>query len=82
MVRLLLAQEDVRVDSKNIYGRTALSLAAGNGHGDVVRLLLMRGDVEVNSKDTYGRTPLSYAAEKEYDAIVRLLQGAETVDLP
>jgi ankyrin repeat protein len=75
----LLARADVEVNSKDRYGRTPLSWAAGNGHEAVIRLLLARADVEadveVDSKDRDGRTPLSRAAENGHEAVVRLLQS-------
>jgi ankyrin repeat protein len=76
MTTLLKKGHDL--DSKNSYGRTPLSHAAGNGHEAVVKLLLKKG-AELENKDTkYGRTPLSRAAENSREAVVRLLmKGAE-----
>jgi ankyrin repeat protein len=64
------------VDSKDIYSRTPLSWAAGNGHEAVVKLLLATGKADIDSKDSgYGRTPLSWAARYGQEAVVKLLQS-------
>ncbi len=50
-MRLLLSR-DVDIKSKDAQERTAVSLAAENGHQGVVRLLLSRDDVEADSNDS------------------------------
>ena len=60
------------LESKDEYGQTPLSQAAGNGHEAVVKLLLDK-DANLESKDEYGRTPLSQAAENGHEAVVKLL---------
>ena len=42
MVELLL-QKGAKVESKDDFGKTPLSIAAGNGHEAVVELLLQNG---------------------------------------
>ena len=54
MVKLLLKQNDVEVNSEDEYGHSPLLFAAKNGHERVVRLLLEHNDVEVNSWDEFG----------------------------
>jgi len=81
VVKLLMAREDVDVNSKDIDGRTPFSIATKNGHEGVARLLLSQDDLEVNSKDNDSRTPLSYAAENGNEAVVRLLLEREDVDV-
>ena len=46
----LLLEKGADVESKDRYGRTPLSWAAGNGHEAVVKLLLEKG-ADVESKD-------------------------------
>ncbi|KAI2994347.1 hypothetical protein CBS147346_10545 [Aspergillus niger] len=72
VVKLLLAAEEVDIDSRNSIGRSPLSLAAQNGHDEVVKLLI-REDVDIDSKDVPGSTPLALAAENGHERIVRLL---------
>jgi ankyrin repeat protein len=45
VVKMLLARDDVEVNSKDPYGGTPLLRAAANGHEAVVKLLLARDDV-------------------------------------
>jgi len=63
VVKLLLEQGNVDVNSKDSSGRTPLSFAAEWGNETVVKLLLEQGNVDVNSEDSSGRTPLSIAAD-------------------
>lgn len=74
-MKLLLAKDGVKPDSKDKDGRTPLSLAAAakeerwmaiSKHQEVVELLLANKSVDVNSKDNIGRTPLSWVADWVY----------------
>ncbi|GAW23654.1 hypothetical protein ANO14919_132280 [Xylariales sp. No.14919] len=58
-------------------GRTALSLAASNGHKDVVKALLGIEFVDPDWHDNNKRTALSLAAEGGYHDIVSLLLGRD-----
>ena len=60
------------MDSKDSYGRTALSWASGNGHEAVVKLLVEKGS-ELDSKDSNGQTALLWASENGREAVVKLL---------
>ena len=70
VVKLLLARDDVELNTKGLYGRTPLSWAAENGHEAVVKLLLARDGIELNSKDSIDQTPLSLAAANGHEAVV------------
>ena len=74
-----LLENSAELESKDEYGRTALSLAAGRGHKAIVKLLLSRNDVAVDSHDIIGRTPLSRVAEEGQEAIVKLLLSRNDV---
>src|SRR3984957_15262233 len=81
VMKLLLAQDDVDVNSKDRrFGRTPLSLAAGKGHEAVGKLFLARDDVDADSKDSKGQTPLSLAAENGREAVVKLFLARDDVD--
>ena len=74
----LLLEKGAELETKDKYGQTPLSWAAGNGHEAVVKLLLEKG-AELETKAKYGRTPLSWAAGNGHEAVVKLLleKGAE-----
>lgn len=66
------------VDSRNLNGRSPLSLAAGEGHEAVVQTLL-RFNVDLESTDNeHRRTPLCFAAEAGHISIIRLLLDRES----
>ncbi|TYI19082.1 hypothetical protein ES332_A07G139900v1 [Gossypium tomentosum] len=55
-----LASIGVSLDSKDSQGRTALDMAAANGHLDIVEYLIGRG-VDVNASNVENNTPLHWA---------------------
>ena len=60
------------INSKDIYGYTALMYASANGHAEIVDLLLESGaDVEV--RDYGNQTALMYASVHGHDSIVKSL---------
>ncbi|KAL8710674.1 MAG: hypothetical protein Q9225_007244 [Loekoesia sp. 1 TL-2023] len=77
VVKLLLEQGDVEINSIGIDGRTPLSYAAENGFEAVVELLLAREDIQTNLEDFDGVPPLSYAITSRNEAGVRLLLARE-----
>jgi outer membrane protein assembly factor BamB len=52
-------------NAENRYGRTALSLAAGGGHLEVVRLLLERGADPSRRDWFYDSSPIGWALQRE-----------------
>lgn len=79
VVKRLLEEECVQINSKDLTGMTPLTWAARHGHQEVVRLLLGREDVQINSKDYYDWTPLLSAAANGHEVVVRLLLEQEDV---
>jgi ankyrin repeat protein len=71
-VRLLLDRE-ADVNARAEQGRTALIVAAGNGHGDLVEMLLKAG-AKIDATDAQGSTALSAAARESHAEVVALLK--------
>ncbi|KAA8886252.1 glutaminase A [Nocardia colli] len=67
----------IEVGAADYDGRTALHLAAAEGHTAIVRFLLDRG-AQVSALDRWGGTPLSDAERGGYATIVDLLRQAES----
>ena len=51
IVRLLIQQDGIDINSKDSCGLTPLSRAADEGHEAIVRLLIQQDDIDINSKD-------------------------------
>ena len=77
----LLLEHKADVDEKDKGGKTALYLAAREGHEAVVRLLLEH-KADVDAKDKGGKTALHLAAEKGHEAVVQLLESRCTTPPP
>ena len=58
VVRLILARDNVKADSKNLLGDTPLPELADKGHYTIARMLLERSDVDLNSRNKYNDSPL------------------------
>ncbi|KAI9768652.1 MAG: hypothetical protein M1839_003987 [Geoglossum umbratile] len=81
VVKLLLAKDEVDINSRDSDGWTPLSWAAEGGHKAVVELLAMDG-VDINSKDScLGRTALSWAAGRGHRGVVELLVAKDRVNV-
>ena len=78
-VRELLEQKyRIEIDNKNEDESTPCSLAAANGHLEVVKLLLGKDPNAIFDADEDDNTPLHLAAAKRHSETVRFLleQGA------
>jgi len=76
-VKRLLDSKDV--DDGDYDKRTAIHLAASNGHLHIVRALLDLG-ANWNVQDRYGGTPLDDAIRHEHDHVVTFLQSTRGCD--
>ena len=54
------------------YGRTAIYLAAQNGHAQIVKILMALSD-NSNCPDNYGDTPIYWAARRGHTEIFKIL---------
>lgn len=80
IVKLLLSNEGVNVNARTLSERTALHVAAEEGHAGIVELLLKRG-ADTNIRNLDGKTALHIAAEKNHIEIVELLLDREGIDI-
>lgn len=78
-----LLDDGTDVNFSDIDGRTAVHVAACQGHADVVELLLRRG-AEVDPKDRWGSTPLADAIYYKNQDVIKLLEkhGAKPLMAP
>ena len=69
----LLKQENLDINARYRYGRTALIMASYYGHEEVVRILLKHKYLDMNAADRYGNTALSLASYYGHEGVVRIL---------
>ena len=71
-------KDDVGVDLEGYWGRSALMVASGRGHCDLVRFLLEKG-AKVDFQDCYGKSALMLASKCGQCEVARLLldRGAD-----
>ncbi|KAB8067207.1 ankyrin repeat-containing domain protein [Aspergillus leporis] len=72
LVRILLAQPGVHVNTLEDDDRTVLWHAASHGNEEMVELLLQNGG-DITAADIFGKTPLHQAIEKGHASIVKML---------
>ncbi|PLB35336.1 ankyrin repeat domain-containing protein [Aspergillus candidus] len=72
-LRKLLARKDVDLNTRTVFGWTALGHATVLGYTKVVELLLKAPGIVIEPEESSLATPLSLAAERGYRGIVRLL---------
>jgi len=83
-VKDLLARPEIEVDMMSTFaaGRaSALMIAAGSGHGDIVDLLLQAPGININQRSGMGKTALLYAVEADETEVVRLLLAEPALDV-
>lgn len=72
--RALVAHSRVRVDDRDIVGRTALYWACFYGNVEAARVLLLEGGADHTLADNGGQTPLAISTERGQQNCVELLQ--------
>ncbi|GIJ81670.1 hypothetical protein Asppvi_000169 [Aspergillus pseudoviridinutans] len=81
IMKTLLAQPDINVNSRDLCARSPLASAAFNGKAELVQLLLQRHDVDLFPVDNCGNTPLLLAAEEGEIHIVNMLLKVPGTDI-
>eukprot|EP00733_Pompholyxophrys_punicea_P001353 Pompholyxophrys_punicea_v1_NODE_640_length_1540_cov_18.216835.p1 type:complete len:209 gc:universal NODE_640_length_1540_cov_18.216835:373-999(+) len=71
-VQLIIENELIDIDTGDYDKRTALHVAAGEGHYDIVKYLVERG-ASVNVKDRTGGTPLSDSIRAGHERVSKYL---------
>jgi ankyrin repeat protein len=66
VVQVLLAKDNIELDSKDKDKQTPLSWASQVGWSAVIEMLLATGQVDPDAKDTNGRTALSWVAGRSH----------------
>ncbi|MCJ1473174.1 hypothetical protein MMC13_001825 [Lambiella insularis] len=70
----LLAHPDIQINQQDLYGRTALSVAAIKGFVDVVEALLKKSGINTDLAESIAkRSPLILAAQRDNCGVVELL---------
>ena len=77
----LVRDDRVMVDAKDADGRTALHVAAGDGHERVTQLLLETMKINPNVTDRSGLSPLHIAAFEGRAAVVSALLHDERLEI-
>lgn len=77
LVKLLLDNASLDINSKDNTGYTLLSWAARNDQEALVKLVLEIRNIDINTKDRDDCTSLSHASWMGHKTIVKLLLGLE-----
>ncbi|KAJ4122790.1 hypothetical protein NW768_010235 [Fusarium equiseti] len=72
-----LPKTNSMIDARDCWGSTPLSVAARQGHTEIVKLLLATKLVDKNSSDDLGRTIEWWATQRGHSEILTLITGTE-----
>ena len=75
LVCLLLEQEGIDVNARNVNNTTALHTACYDGNTEMLRMLLAVPGIHKDVVDRLGRTPLMAAKDQGNEECVKLLKG-------
>ena len=76
MVRMLISELHVNLETKGKLGRTGLHWACDSGKEDVAMMLVSEFSADVNARDNKNKTPLDIATSKGFSAIGDILSQA------
>jgi ankyrin repeat protein len=79
LIRTRKLEEGLDTDSAAMQGRTALMIAAWEGHTEIVKLLFEKG-ADIKVKDNFGRTALMMAASGHTNVVKFLLEKSANVN--
>ncbi|XP_048242937.1 serine/threonine-protein phosphatase 6 regulatory ankyrin repeat subunit C-like [Haliotis rufescens] len=80
VVKYVLSQDLVDINSRGWYSKTPVMLAAWEGHRDVVELLVNNG-ADVSLVDKGGNNILHYACDEAYLEVVKYVLSQNGVDI-
>lgn len=81
VVKDLLKQPTVLVNTKTQKEETPLLIACAKGYLEIVQELLKHPDIAVNESNLKKQTPLSFACAKNHPEITQALLGHELIDV-
>ncbi|WP_165485081.1 ankyrin repeat domain-containing protein [Legionella rowbothamii] len=81
VIKDLLKQPTVSVNTKTLRGETPLLIACAKGHLEVVQELLKHPEIAVNESNLKKQTPLSFACAKKYTLVVQALLEHKLIDV-
>ena len=81
MVKLILTNERVDVNSRDNHGLTPLISASQQGKLKTVELLLSDERVDVNAKDYKGYRPIEWAVNNRHYDVAKLIAANERADV-
>lgn len=76
-VAKLLLGAKANVNQHSAVMRTPLSIAAHDGHDEMVRILLAHPEIEIDRQDAWQQSALVYATTKKHSSIVKQLLDAK-----
>ncbi|OHT03205.1 hypothetical protein TRFO_29516 [Tritrichomonas foetus] len=80
VIRFVIEERGMDINSKNSLGKTSLILASENGFSDIVDYLLSFEEIEVNAGNDRG-TALHYAVLNGHLSVIKLLCKHKDIDL-